>query len=144
MRKILRAHQDASRVGKRPPPLPSPLAKAKPGKRGRKPKKTLPLSPKRLVFIKKGDPDWHMFRALMHKVKENTDNALEELQNELLRLNGKMVSSDHPKGYREVANDGSVKYVNYYDMYCMDPQVLAKEMLAKEKEEKRLRRSLGT
>lgn len=142
MRKITQAHKTAKSMLKRAMPyLPPPVLAGK-RKRKNKTKKT----PRELVFVKKGDPGWNQFRRLVEQVKQNTSRALEELQDELRRLNGKVVSRDYPPNvkHRVMNADGTVEYVNYYEMYCLDPKIIAermvKEQRAREKEEKRKRK----
>ena len=124
MRKITLAHEAATSMLKRAKPYPpSPLEGGGVGK-GRK--KNQKKTARKLVFVKKGDPNWNQFKGLTEQMKENTSRALKELRDELKRRNGKVISNDYPK-HRVVNADGCVEYINYYEMYSLDPKIILKE-----------------
>jgi len=54
-----------------------------------------PIKQGKVEFINKREEKWKHMKKLAMKTMENTTNALDELQNELSRLNGHIVLHDH-------------------------------------------------
>ena len=109
MRKIVQAHHAAKAQLKRRrprPPVPQVM----------KPKKKRTKKPRKLIFISRDDPKYKHMQEMMDIIKDNTENAIKELQNELKRLNGKVVSSDY------INATNSNNNIKYHEIYSLDLQ----------------------
>ena len=69
----------------------------------------------------------------MNVIKSNTENALKELENELKRLNGKVVLGDY-RGYDPLSSLSSSRdgHINYRSIYSLDPNSIMEDLMFQE------------
>lgn len=65
----------------------------------------------KVIILEKDNPDNQRLLALVQKMEQNVGETLQELQNELRRMAGNVVSSDH----------NTKECPNYFELYSIQP-----------------------
>jgi len=98
------------------------IEKEKPKKKPKKPKKNLEKQFMKLDEINLEIPEQHeRLQTLAEKTKENLDNAIQENQDELKRMAGKIVDKDH-----EILINKSPEY--HHSNYALDIETLGNQI----------------
>jgi len=90
-------------------------------KRERDPSPSRPMAkPLQVVVLHKGDPEYERLLALGNQLTNNVKTAIDEIQEELHRLAGRVVTSDY--------ETNKTQLIDYTEFYTLNPQTIFQKL----------------
>lgn len=74
----------------------------------------------KVVVLHRGDPEYERLLALGNQLTNNVQTAIDEIQQELHRMAGRVVTSDY--------ETNKAQMINYAEFYTLDPQYLFQKL----------------